>query len=116
MATAAVVITPNGPLDPTGTTYPPPVTVTVPGGTTVVADLGGLLGSQGGNLTVKVADDPTGGPVTGSVLYREQAPNGLMAGQVGLVSVPGVVTLPAVQDDPTVSGARPGEIRASTAP
>ena len=68
----------------------------------MVADLGALLGSQGGNLTVRSPDDPTGGPVTGSVVYREQAPNGLMAGQVGLVSVPGVVSLPAVQEDPTV--------------
>ncbi|BEP14656.1 hypothetical protein acdb102_29670 [Acidothermaceae bacterium B102] len=112
----SVTITPNGPLDTSQTTYPPSVTVKVAGGTTVVADLGGLLGSQGGNLTAKVTNDPNGGPVTGSVLFREQAPDGLMAGQVGLVSVPGIIVLPSVREDPTVSGARPGEIQPSTAP
>jgi Family of unknown function (DUF5719) len=111
-----VTVTPNGPLDATQSTYPAPVQITVPSGETTVTDLGGLLNSGGGNLTILVSSVPSSSPVTASVVFREQAPDGLMAGQVGLVSVPGVIELPSVREDPTVSGARPGEIEPSTAP
>ena len=112
----AVTVTPNGPLDPTQTSFPPPVTIGIPAGQTVVAHLGQLLSSGGSNLTATVSPDTAGGPVTVAAVFREQAPDGLMAGQVGLVAVPGVIQLPSVREDPTVSAARPGEVVPSTGP
>jgi hypothetical protein len=106
-----VTITPNG-LDATAT----PVTVHVPAGQTVTADLGSLLQAKAGDLSVLVSNDVAGGPVTASAVFRETTPTGLMAAQVGLTSVPGVVQLPSVVEDPTVAGARPGEIVASAQP
>jgi Family of unknown function (DUF5719) len=111
-----VTITPTGPLEDTQTTFPPPVTVQVPAGETVTADLATLLGSGAGNLTVDVSAGPGGDPVTASAVFREADSDGLMVGQLGLVSVPGVIELPAVREDPTVSGARPGDITPSTEP
>ena len=81
----------------------------------MVADLGGLLGSQGGNLTVTVADDPTGGPVTGSVRLpragAERADGG--PGRAGVrtrrrrVCRPYRRTRPSPAPGPARSGRRP---------
>jgi hypothetical protein len=113
---ATVTITPTGAIDPTTTTYPPPVRVQVPAGETVSADLGSLLGTASADLSVRVTTDSSGGPVTASAVFREPAKDGTMVGQVGLVSVPSVIRLPAVKEDPTVAGARPGEIQPSATP
>jgi hypothetical protein len=113
---ATVTITPTGPIDPTASTFPPPVHVKVPAGQTVSADLGSLLGTTAADLSVRVTTDPAGGPVTASAVFREPAPDGTLVGQVGLVSVPSVIQLPSVREDPTVAGARPGEVQPSASP
>jgi hypothetical protein len=114
---ASVTITPTGPLDPTGSdAFPPPVQVKVPAGATVAADLGALIGTTSADLSLQVTSDPTGGPVTASAVFREPAADGTMVGQVGLVAVPSVIQLPAVKEDPTVAGARPGEVAPSATP
>ena len=115
-AGATVTITPNGPLSSTQPSYPVSVHVTVGDDSTVVADLGALLGTTAGNLTVRVGADPNGGPITASAVFEEQTTDGPLVGQVGLISVPGVIELPAVREDPTVAGALPGEIEPSDSP
>ena len=113
---ATVTITPTGPIDPTQSVYPQPVQVKVPEGETVATDLGSVFGTTSADLSVRVTTDPSGGTVTASAVFREPAAEGTMAAQVGLVSVPGVIQLPAVREDPTVAGARPGEVQPSSAP
>ncbi|MDX6221154.1 MAG: hypothetical protein QOD91_208 [Frankiales bacterium] len=113
---ATVTITPTAPVDPTQSSPPQPVHVQVPAGQTVAADLATLLGATNGDLAVQVSSDSSGGAVTASAVFREAAADGTMAAQVGLVAVPGVIQLPAVREDPTVAGARPGEIHPSSAP
>lgn len=113
---ATVTITATGPVDPTGTAYPPPAHVQVPAGQTVSTDVGALFGTTAANLSVRVTTDPSGGPVTASAVFREAGKDGTMVGQVGLVSVPSVIQLPSVREDPTVAGARPGELLPSEAP
>jgi hypothetical protein len=113
----AVTITATGPIDPTkGNDLPSPVHVQVPAGSTSVADLASLFATTSTNLTVTVTADAGSGPVTASAVVLEQGKNGLMAGQLGLKAVPGVIELPAVREDPTVAGARPGDVLATTAP
>lgn len=113
----AVTITATGPIDPTkGSDLPAPVHVQVPAGSTSVADLATLFGTTSTNLAVTVEVDQGSGAVTASAAVVEQGKDGLMAGQVGLQAVAGVIELPAVREDPTVSGARPGDVLASTAP
>ncbi|MDX6256123.1 MAG: hypothetical protein QOJ11_2457 [Frankiales bacterium] len=115
-AAATITVTPTGQVDPTQSTPPQPVHVQVPAGQTVAADLAALLGTPDGNLAVEISSDQSGGPVTASAVFREAAADGTMAAQVGLVSVPGIIVLPSVREDPTVAGARPGEIHPSSAP
>lgn len=113
---STVTITPNGAVATGASALAPPVQVQVPAGETVTADLARLLDIGAGDASVRVSSDPAGGPVTVSAVFREATATGLMVGQVGLVSVPGVIVLPPVQQDPTVVGAPPGMVQPSQAP
>lgn len=113
---ATVTVTPNGALASGETELAQPVRLDVPAGETVTADLGRLFGVVAGDASVRVSADPARGPVTVSAVFREATATGLMVGQVGLVSVPGVIVLPPVREDPTVVGAPPGMVQPSEAP